>query len=46
MPKDPVQAFKVDEAIGLDDDLRREMRPSIMLSYDQTIKPKEKARKV
>ena len=45
MPKDPVQAFKVDEAIGLDDDLRREMRPSIMLSYDQTIKPKEKARK-
>ena len=46
MPKDPVQAFKVDEAISLDDDLRREMRPSIMLSYDQTIKPKEKARKV
>mgnify|MGYP003743684415 FL=1 len=46
VPKDPIKALSVDEAIGLDEDLRREMRPSIVISYDQTIKPKEKARKI
>jgi len=29
VPKDPVKALKVDEAVGLDDDLRGKIRPSI-----------------
>ena len=46
MPKDPKQCMYVDVAIGLDEDLRGKIRPSVYLSMDASVPAKTKAKKV
>mmetsp|Transcript_26627 Transcript_26627/g.65278 ORF Transcript_26627/g.65278 Transcript_26627/m.65278 type:complete len:249 (+) Transcript_26627:97-843(+) len=45
-PRDPLKALRVDEAVGLDDDFRNKLRPSMQVSGDKTLSDKAKKAKV
>ena len=46
VPKDPKACLRVDEAIGLDEDLRGKIRPSVALSMDASVSPRAKKAKI
>jgi glutathione S-transferase len=46
LPRDPLKALRVDEAVGLDEDLRGKIRPSIYVAYDKSLSARQKAAKV
>ena len=46
VPKDPYKALKVDEAVGLDEDLRGKIRPSIYVGMDKSLSDRTKKAKV
>lgn len=46
VPKDPKACLRVDEAIGLDEDLRGKIRPSVYLSMDASVSPRAKKAKI
>lgn len=46
VPKDPYKALRVDEAVGLDEDLRGKIRPSIYVGMDKSLSERTKKAKV
>lgn len=46
LPRDPTKALRVNEAVGLDDDLRNKIRPSIYVGMDKTLSERTKKAKV